>query len=111
MSVHVVLDGKTTEAERDTTLFACAETLGVRIPTSCFGQGKCRECLVEVEAGAELLGPRTPEEEALTSASGSPAARRSPRTRASSAAIRCAAARYASRRRRSSTRRSRSTRS
>ena len=33
------------------SLFECAEALGVHVPTSCVKQGKCRECLVEVEAG------------------------------------------------------------
>jgi uncharacterized 2Fe-2S/4Fe-4S cluster protein (DUF4445 family) len=65
VATTVVLDGKTTPGTAGMSLYACAEALGVHVPTSCFGQGKCRECLVEVEAGMELLGPRTPEEEAL----------------------------------------------
>ena len=35
---------------------------GVRVPTSCVKQGKCRECLVEVEEGAERLTPLAPQE-------------------------------------------------
>ena len=35
------------------------------MPTSCVKQGKCRECLVEVEAGAELLSPPAPQERHL----------------------------------------------
>ena len=47
------------------TLFDRAEALGVHVPTSCVKQGKCRECLVEVEAGAELLSPPAPQERHL----------------------------------------------
>ncbi len=65
MSVSVLVDGRTTTGGVDKTLFECAVELGVRVPTSCFAQGKCRECLVEVEVGGELLSPRAPEEEAL----------------------------------------------
>ncbi len=48
-----------------TTLFDAAEALGIRVPTSCQKQGKCRECLMEIEQGAELLSPREPEERHL----------------------------------------------
>jgi uncharacterized 2Fe-2S/4Fe-4S cluster protein (DUF4445 family) len=44
------------------TLFECAEAIGVRVPTSCVKQGKCRECLLEIEAGEELLSPRSSQE-------------------------------------------------
>jgi uncharacterized 2Fe-2S/4Fe-4S cluster protein (DUF4445 family) len=44
------------------SLFESAESVGVQVPTSCVKQGKCRECLLEIEEGAELLSPRTPEE-------------------------------------------------
>ncbi len=47
------------------TLFECAERLGIKVPTSCNKNGKCRECLVEISAGMELLSPRTPEENHL----------------------------------------------
>jgi uncharacterized 2Fe-2S/4Fe-4S cluster protein (DUF4445 family) len=47
------------------SLFERAERLGVHVPTSCVKQGKCRECLVEVEAGAELLTPPAPQERHL----------------------------------------------
>ena len=36
--------------------------MDVRIPTSCSGKGNCRECLVEIAQGGELLSDRTPEE-------------------------------------------------
>ena len=46
-------------------MFECAEALGVRVPTSCIKQGKCRECLLEIESGMEHLSARTAEEEHL----------------------------------------------
>jgi uncharacterized 2Fe-2S/4Fe-4S cluster protein (DUF4445 family) len=44
------------------SLFDCAETLGIKVPTSCRKQGKCKECLVEVTEGMDCLTERTPEE-------------------------------------------------
>ena len=38
------------------------------MPTSCVKQGKCRECLVEIEVGAELLSPPAPQESHLQGA-------------------------------------------
>ncbi len=48
-----------------TTIFEAAEALGVRVPTSCQKQGKCRECLVEIEDGGGLLSAREPQESHL----------------------------------------------
>lgn len=47
------------------TLFDDADELALQVPTSCRRSGRCRECVVEVTAGAELLGPRTDAEEFL----------------------------------------------
>jgi uncharacterized 2Fe-2S/4Fe-4S cluster protein (DUF4445 family) len=47
------------------TLFDCAERIGIQVPTSCVKQGKCRECLVEIEEGEGLLSERTPQEDHL----------------------------------------------
>ena len=47
------------------SLFEAAESVGVRVPTSCRKRGRCRECLVEIEAGEEALTPRAPQEENL----------------------------------------------
>ena len=58
----VVIDGVTASAEIGQSLFECAESVQVTVPTSCFKQGKCRECLVEIESGAELLTDLTPQE-------------------------------------------------
>ena len=64
MPAQVTIDDRTIAAG-DASLFECAERLGVRVPTSCNKNGKCRECLVEVTAGLEHLSPRTKEEEHL----------------------------------------------
>ena len=61
----VTIDGVTVPAQEGASLFECAEAAGVRVPTSCVKQGKCRECLVEVEEGAALLTPPAPQEEHL----------------------------------------------
>src|SRR5580692_3236052 len=68
MSLELHINGKTTSASPGQTLFDCAEALGVRVPTSCNKNGKCRECLVEVSEGMDLLTPRTPEENHLKDA-------------------------------------------
>jgi uncharacterized 2Fe-2S/4Fe-4S cluster protein (DUF4445 family) len=47
------------------SLFDCADAMGIKVPTSCRKQGKCKECLVEVSEGMELLSPRTAEESHL----------------------------------------------
>lgn len=56
----LIIDGR--EAPRRATLFESAEAVDVRVPTSCVKQGKCRECLLEIEEGEALLSPRSPEE-------------------------------------------------
>jgi uncharacterized 2Fe-2S/4Fe-4S cluster protein (DUF4445 family) len=58
----IYVDHRKTEDVPGGSLFDCAETAGIRVPTSCIKQGKCRECIVEIEAGGELLSPRAPEE-------------------------------------------------
>ena len=44
------------------TLFDYADSLKVRVPTSCGRSGECHECIVEVRRGVEALGPPTPPE-------------------------------------------------
>ncbi|HTR43762.1 MAG TPA: 2Fe-2S iron-sulfur cluster-binding protein, partial [Pseudomonadales bacterium] len=65
MSLELHINGKTAPAPAGKSLFDCAETLGIRVPTSCSKNGKCRECLVEISEGMELLTPRMPEENHL----------------------------------------------
>jgi uncharacterized 2Fe-2S/4Fe-4S cluster protein (DUF4445 family) len=61
----LLVNGHSTAAPLGATLFDCAERVGVRVPTSCNRQGRCKECLVEVVEGAEALTPPTPEEKHL----------------------------------------------
>jgi uncharacterized 2Fe-2S/4Fe-4S cluster protein (DUF4445 family) len=57
----VTINGPTGES-----IFEHAERIGVRVPTSCNKQGKCRECIVEVTEGMEQLSERTIAERHLT---------------------------------------------
>ena len=68
MAATFTINGHSMGAARGVSLFDCAETLGVRVPTSCQKQGKCRECLVEVVKGGELLSARTDSEKHLSGA-------------------------------------------
>ena len=65
MSVELYLNGCKGDAAAGTSLFECAESLGVRVPTSCRKQGKCKECLVEVVEGLGHLSPPVPAESHL----------------------------------------------
>lgn len=65
MAVSLIINGHTTEASAGLTLFEHAERLGVRVPTSCHKQGKCKECMVEVTEGMECLTPLTEHEQHL----------------------------------------------
>lgn len=62
MSVAVTINGHTMESLPGVSLFEHAESLGVRIPTSCQKQGKCRECIVEVVEGMDCLTARALQE-------------------------------------------------
>ncbi|MBI4603569.1 MAG: DUF4445 domain-containing protein [Planctomycetes bacterium] len=68
MAVRLEIDSRTVELPAGQTVFEGAERAGVRVPTSCHKNGKCRECLVEVLEGMELLSPRSPEERHLEGA-------------------------------------------
>ncbi len=65
MAVTLTINGKTIEADRDRSLFDQAEFLGIDVPTSCRKQGKCKECMVEVVEGMELLSANTDPEKHL----------------------------------------------
>lgn len=62
MSVELHINNRQTTAKPELSLFEHAEFLGVYVPTSCVKQGKCRECMVEVTEGMELLTERAPQE-------------------------------------------------
>jgi len=56
--VAVTINGQTAQADEGASLFDCAESLGIQVPTSCRKQGKCKECIVEVTAGGEAMTQR-----------------------------------------------------
>ena len=65
MPVIVEINTKTLTPAAGQSLFECAEQVDVVVPTSCRKNGKCRECLVEVVEGDQLLSPPAPEEQHL----------------------------------------------
>jgi uncharacterized 2Fe-2S/4Fe-4S cluster protein (DUF4445 family) len=65
MSVELHINGQRTEVAPGSSLFEYAETLGVRVPTSCQKNGKCKECVVEVTGGMDCLSPLTEPEHHL----------------------------------------------
>jgi uncharacterized 2Fe-2S/4Fe-4S cluster protein (DUF4445 family) len=65
MAVQLTINGQSVEAAGGLSLFDQAEALGIDVPTSCRKQGKCKECMVEVVEGSELLSPMTEAEQHL----------------------------------------------
>jgi uncharacterized 2Fe-2S/4Fe-4S cluster protein (DUF4445 family) len=65
MSVELHFNHQHTNASPGSSLFECAESMGVYVPTSCRKQGKCKECLVEITEGMECLSPKVAEEKHL----------------------------------------------
>jgi uncharacterized 2Fe-2S/4Fe-4S cluster protein (DUF4445 family) len=65
VAVSLTINGQSTEAVPGPSVFELAERLGVRVPTSCQKQGKCRECMVEVSEGMACLSERTEHERHL----------------------------------------------
>jgi ferredoxin len=63
--VTVTVNGRPVESSPGQSLFACAERAGIRVPTSCRTQGRCKECIVEITAGMDLLSAPTEEESHL----------------------------------------------
>jgi len=59
MPVTLTVNGHRIAATAGLSLFAAAEQAGVRVPTSCVTQGKCKECVVEVTSGMDLLSAPT----------------------------------------------------
>jgi uncharacterized 2Fe-2S/4Fe-4S cluster protein (DUF4445 family) len=54
----VTINGRDMEAVPGMSLFECAGHVGVRVPTSCNRQGKCKECMVEVSEGMGAVSSR-----------------------------------------------------
>jgi uncharacterized 2Fe-2S/4Fe-4S cluster protein (DUF4445 family) len=65
MPVTLTINGQTTDAPRGASVFDCAEEIGVPVPTSCRKNGKCKECIVEVAEGMNLLSAPTEHERHL----------------------------------------------
>jgi len=65
MPLTLTINGIPTPAPLGATLFSCAETAGVHVPTSCLTLGKCKECVVEVAEGMEYLSEPTSHERHL----------------------------------------------
>lgn len=65
MPGKLIIDGQAVATGTQRTLFRLAQSVDVHVPTSCHEQGKCRECLVEVDRGGDLLSPPTSAEEHL----------------------------------------------
>ena len=61
----VTINGQSIDAPVGSTLFEAAAQAGVRVPTSCVAQGKCKECIVEVTDGMGMLEPRSSHERHL----------------------------------------------
>lgn len=59
MPVTLTINGHSIEAPAGVSLFTAAGQAGIRVPTSCVTQGKCKECVVEITRGMELLTPPT----------------------------------------------------
>jgi uncharacterized 2Fe-2S/4Fe-4S cluster protein (DUF4445 family) len=57
--VTLTINGHGIAVEPGVSLFDAAGRAGVRVPTSCVTQGKCKECLVEIVSGEEWLSPAT----------------------------------------------------
>ena len=65
MAVTVTINGQSTQASGERSLFDLAEAMGIDVPTSCRKQGKCKECMVEVVEGMSALSEMTEAERHL----------------------------------------------
>jgi len=61
----VFLETEELKSQLGKSLFDYADSLSVRVPTSCSRTGECHECIVEVKSGADALNPPTTEEKFL----------------------------------------------
>jgi uncharacterized 2Fe-2S/4Fe-4S cluster protein (DUF4445 family) len=66
MGVSLTINGRQIAAATGLSIFDAATRTGLRIPTSCVTQGKCKECVVEVTQGMALLSPPTSYERHLS---------------------------------------------
>jgi uncharacterized 2Fe-2S/4Fe-4S cluster protein (DUF4445 family) len=70
MPITVTVNGQRIAAAVGLSLFDAAGQAGVRVPTSCVTQGRCRECVVEVTKGLGLVSPPTEFERHLDTRAG-----------------------------------------
>ena len=61
----VYLNPQKLDSEKGESLFDFADSLSVRVPTSCGRTGECHECIVEIRKGAEAITPQTTSEKFL----------------------------------------------
>src|SRR5262249_27854559 len=59
MPITLTVNGQRIAAAARVSIFSAAEQAGIRVPTSCVTQGKCKECVVEITRGMALLTPPT----------------------------------------------------
>ena len=59
MAVTLTVNGHRIDVPVGVSVFDAAGQAGVRVPTSCVTQGKCKECVVEITRGMELLSAPT----------------------------------------------------
>jgi uncharacterized 2Fe-2S/4Fe-4S cluster protein (DUF4445 family) len=62
MSIELHFNNQPFKVKPGKSLFEYAESFDIRVPTSCVKNGKCKECMVEVSEGMELLTERTDKE-------------------------------------------------
>ena len=67
MSIELHFNHEYRRVTAGSSLFDYAESLGIKVPTSCRKQGKCKECLVEITGGMDCLSEPTPQEAHLHS--------------------------------------------
>jgi len=61
----VIADGREVQYKEKNTLFDYADSLEVRVPTSCGRTGECHECIVEIRNGMHSLNLVTEQEKFL----------------------------------------------
>ena len=66
MEGYIYSDNKKTKSIKGKTLFDFADTLIIRVPTSCRRNGECHECIVQVSNGRDNLETKDQSEDFLT---------------------------------------------
>ena len=66
MEGFIYSDNKKAKSLKDKSLFDFADTLNIRVPTSCRRNGECHECIVQVSNGQDNLSIKDQSEEFLT---------------------------------------------